>query len=145
MGAIDRERPMCQIDLVHENENPFYREAAFHSTDEPVHNLVDELQALAFGQCSLERRFLAIPEAELGSRNRFVRKRRPGTHCRFYGSRPPIARTSLAMTHTLEISDELKERLDRHLEEGETHEELIAELLSMYETEGAFLQEGYSE
>jgi predicted transcriptional regulator len=49
------------------------------------------------------------------------------------------------MTHTLEISDELKDRLDKHLEEDETPEEFIAELVSMYETEGAFLQEGYSE
>ncbi|WP_254761884.1 DUF7557 family protein [Natrinema marinum] len=49
------------------------------------------------------------------------------------------------MTHTLEISDNLKERLDNHREEGQSHEELIAELVSMYETEGAFLQEGYSE
>jgi len=49
------------------------------------------------------------------------------------------------MTHTLEISDDLRERLDRHCEEGESHEEFIAELVSMYETEGTFLQEGYSE
>jgi len=49
------------------------------------------------------------------------------------------------MTHTLEISDELKERLEKHLEEDETTEEFIEELVSMYETEGAFLQEGYSE
>ena len=49
------------------------------------------------------------------------------------------------MTHTIEISDELKERLDSHLEEDETYEELIAELVSMYETDGTFLQEGYSE
>ena len=49
------------------------------------------------------------------------------------------------MTHTLELSDELYERLDKHLEEEETHEELIEELLSMYETEGTFLREGYSE
>jgi len=49
------------------------------------------------------------------------------------------------MTYKLEISDELKERLDDHLEEDETYEEFIAELVSMYETEGAFLQEGYSE
>jgi hypothetical protein len=49
------------------------------------------------------------------------------------------------MTHTLEIDDELKERLEVHLEEDETLEEFIAELLAMYETEGAFLQEGYSE
>ncbi|MFC6942147.1 hypothetical protein ACFQE8_19575 [Salinirubellus sp. GCM10025818] len=49
------------------------------------------------------------------------------------------------MPHTLEISDELRERLERHTEEDQTLEELIDELVSMYETEGAFLQEGYSE
>lgn len=54
--------------------------------------------------------------------------------------------TSLpTMSYTLEISDELKERLDAHLEEDETLEEFIEELVSMYETEGMFLQEGYSE
>ena len=49
------------------------------------------------------------------------------------------------MTHTLEISDELKEKLDSHVEEDETYEEFIAELISMYEAEGTLLQEGYSE
>ncbi|ELY84126.1 DUF7557 family protein [Natrinema altunense] len=49
------------------------------------------------------------------------------------------------MTQTLEISDDLKDRLDSHCEDGQSAEELIAELVSMYETEGAFLQEGYSE
>jgi hypothetical protein len=49
------------------------------------------------------------------------------------------------MPYTLQISDELRERLDAHLEEDETYEEFIAELVSMYETEGTFLQEGYSE
>jgi len=49
------------------------------------------------------------------------------------------------VTRTLEISDELKDRLDKHLEEDETPEEFIEELVSMYETEGTFLQEGYSE
>lgn len=49
------------------------------------------------------------------------------------------------MTYTLEISDELRDRLDDHLEEDETYEDFIAELVSIYETEGAFLQEGYSE
>lgn len=49
------------------------------------------------------------------------------------------------MGQTLEISDELKERLDTHLEDDQSYEELIEELLSMYETDGAFLQEGYSE
>lgn len=46
------------------------------------------------------------------------------------------------MTETIEISDELAERIDSHLEEGETRAELVEELVSMYETEGAFLQEG---
>lgn len=49
------------------------------------------------------------------------------------------------MTYTLEISDDLRARLEQHLDEDETYEELIEELLSMYETEGTFLQEGYSE
>ncbi len=49
------------------------------------------------------------------------------------------------MSHTIEIDDDLKERLDSHREEGETCEEFIETLVSMYETEGAFLQEGYSE
>jgi len=46
---------------------------------------------------------------------------------------------------TLTIDDELMERIESHLEEGETPEEFVAELVAMYETEGAFLQEGYSE
>lgn len=49
------------------------------------------------------------------------------------------------MTYTLEISDDLRERLEDHIEEDETYEEFIEELVSIYETEGAFLQEGYSE
>lgn len=49
------------------------------------------------------------------------------------------------MTHTIEISDDLKERLDSHCEEGQSREEFIEELVSIYETDGAFLQEGYSE
>ncbi|MDF9744549.1 DUF7557 family protein [Natrinema salsiterrestre] len=49
------------------------------------------------------------------------------------------------MTQRLEISDDLMDRLDSHCEEGQSPEELVEELVSMYETEGAFLQEGYSE
>ncbi|ELZ12571.1 hypothetical protein C479_04222 [Halovivax asiaticus JCM 14624] len=49
------------------------------------------------------------------------------------------------MPHTIEISDDLRERLDEHTETDETYEEFIAELVSIYETEGTFLQEGYSE
>ncbi len=49
------------------------------------------------------------------------------------------------MTHTIEISDDLRDRIDDHCEEDETYEEFLEELVSIYETEGAFLQEGYSE
>jgi len=49
------------------------------------------------------------------------------------------------MTHTIEISDDLWNRIEGHCEEGETAEEFVAELVAMYETEGTFLQEGYSE
>lgn len=49
------------------------------------------------------------------------------------------------MPITIELDDELAERLDQHREEDETYEELIEELVSMYEVEGEFLTEGYSE
>lgn len=45
----------------------------------------------------------------------------------------------------IEISDDLMDRLEGHAEEDESVEEFIEELVSIYETEGAFLQEGYSE
>lgn len=51
----------------------------------------------------------------------------------------------IGMTVKIEVSEELKERIDGHLEEGETPAEFIEELLNIYESEGAFLQEGYSE
>ncbi|MDQ2054602.1 MULTISPECIES: hypothetical protein [Halobellus] len=46
------------------------------------------------------------------------------------------------MTETIEISDDLAERIDGHLEEDETIPEFIEELVSIYEQEGRFLQEG---
>lgn len=49
------------------------------------------------------------------------------------------------MSQTIEVDDELAERLETHLEEGETISEFIEELLSMYEADATFLQEGYSE
>ena len=55
------------------------------------------------------------------------------------------ARPPFTMTETIEIPADLAERIDSHLEEGETRTEFVAELVSMYETEGTFLQEGYSE
>ena len=49
------------------------------------------------------------------------------------------------MRKTIKIDAELHDRLEGHCEEGESVEEFITELVSMYETEGAFMQEGYSE
>lgn len=49
------------------------------------------------------------------------------------------------MSTTIEINDDLAARLEQHLEEDETLEELIEELVSMYETGGRFVREGYSE
>ncbi|MEF8771967.1 DUF7557 family protein [Halodesulfurarchaeum sp.] len=49
------------------------------------------------------------------------------------------------MRTTIEVDSDLYERLNGHLEEGETVEEFIEELLSMYETDGTFMAEGYSE
>lgn len=49
------------------------------------------------------------------------------------------------MTHSLEISDDLYDRLDDNTDDGQSVEELVEELLNVYEAEGAFLQEGYSE
>ncbi len=49
------------------------------------------------------------------------------------------------MVTTITLDDELSERLEHHLEEDESVEEFIEELVSMYETQGAFIREGYSE
>lgn len=49
------------------------------------------------------------------------------------------------MTYTLEINDDLKRRLDSLKEEGESYEEFLTELVNIYETEGSFMREGYSE
>ena len=49
------------------------------------------------------------------------------------------------MSSTVELEDDLMDRIRGHLEEDETPAEFIEELLNMYEAEGAFLQEGYSE
>ena len=39
-----------------------------------------------------------------------------------------------ATTHELEISDDLYERIESHLTEGEPHQEFVAELPNVYET-----------
>lgn len=49
------------------------------------------------------------------------------------------------MTVSIEVSDELAARMDDLLEDDESYEELIEELVALYETEGRFFTEGYSE
>lgn len=46
------------------------------------------------------------------------------------------------MPRTVEISDDLAERIEGHLEDDETIAEFFEELVSIYEQEGRFLQEG---
>lgn len=46
------------------------------------------------------------------------------------------------MSRTIELDDELATRIDGHLEDDETVEEFIEELVAIYEQEGRFLQEG---
>ncbi|MFP8958737.1 hypothetical protein ACLI4Y_18690 [Natrialbaceae archaeon A-CW3] len=46
------------------------------------------------------------------------------------------------MSRTIELDDELATRMEGHLEEDETLEEFIEELVAIYEQEGRFLQEG---
>lgn len=49
------------------------------------------------------------------------------------------------MTVTIEVSEELAARMDGHLEDDESYAEFIEELVGLYESEGQFYTEGYSE
>jgi len=46
------------------------------------------------------------------------------------------------MAHTIELEDELVERIETHLENDETIEEFLEELLTIYEQEGRFTDQG---
>ncbi|MFC7138180.1 hypothetical protein ACFQRB_20275 [Halobaculum litoreum] len=46
------------------------------------------------------------------------------------------------MPRTVEISDDLAERIEGHLEDDETIAEFFEGFVSIYEQEGRFLQEG---
>lgn len=46
---------------------------------------------------------------------------------------------------TIELDPEVYDGIEGDLDEGETPKEFIGELVSMYETKGRFVQEGYSE
>ncbi len=53
-----------------------------------------------------------------------------------------LQRSNREVMPEIELSADLLERIDGHLEEGESREEFIDELLDIYETEGTFGQEG---
>lgn len=46
------------------------------------------------------------------------------------------------MTRTIEVDEDLFERLEGHLEEDETMEEFIEELVNIHEQEGRFSDPG---
>ena len=46
------------------------------------------------------------------------------------------------MSRTVELDDELATRIEEHLQEGETVEEFIEELVNIYEQEGRFSDSG---
>lgn len=46
------------------------------------------------------------------------------------------------MSETIELDDDLAERLDAHRREGESIEEFIEELVTIYEQEGRFTDSG---
>jgi predicted CopG family antitoxin len=49
------------------------------------------------------------------------------------------------MSPTIEVSDETVQELESHCEPEESYDDLIQELLHLYEQQGTFLREGYSE
>jgi len=49
------------------------------------------------------------------------------------------------MCPTIEVSSETLEELESHREQDESYEELLQELVGIYEQTGAFAREGYSE
>lgn len=47
------------------------------------------------------------------------------------------------MSPTIEVSEDLLQQIDDHLQEGETREEFIEEMVHLYEAQGATSWEGY--
>jgi len=49
------------------------------------------------------------------------------------------------MCPTIEVSDETLTELETHREQDESYDDLLQELVGIYEQTGAFVREGYSE
>lgn len=45
---------------------------------------------------------------------------------------------------SVDLSEDLVDRIDSHREEGESREQFLTEILDHFETEGRFLREGYA-
>ncbi|WP_148858506.1 DUF7557 family protein [Natronococcus pandeyae] len=54
----------------------------------------------------------------------------------------PLAGVHTVVSPTLEINDDLVERVDSHRDEGQSPEEFVAELASIHEAEGTSTREG---
>ena len=48
------------------------------------------------------------------------------------------------MTVTIEVSEEVRDKIDAHREEEVSRDQFLLEVLGHFETEGRFLREGYS-
>lgn len=49
------------------------------------------------------------------------------------------------MSPTIEVSEQTLRELHSHQEDGESYDDLVRELIHIYEQQGAFNREGYSE
>lgn len=49
------------------------------------------------------------------------------------------------MSPTIPVSERTLQKLDSHREDEESYDELLEELIHIYEQEGAFTREGYAE
>lgn len=49
------------------------------------------------------------------------------------------------MTPTIKVSETTLEKLDSHREQDESYDELVQELINIYEQSAAFTREGYAE
>lgn len=49
------------------------------------------------------------------------------------------------MSPSIQVSEETLRKLDSHREDDESYDELVQELVRIYEQQGAFTREGYTE
>jgi hypothetical protein len=57
----------------------------------------------------------------------------------------PSGSATNTMSPTIEVSEQTLRELHSHQEDGESYDDLVRELIHIYEQQGAFNREGYSE